>query len=345
MYRILIVVSAFITLLIGCETKPQPSESTSITAKFVERQFIKEGAIQTDITANKNVYLSESLGLWMHYLLLTNQQKKFDEQVKIIKSKFLLEHGLISWQIATNEVSQTNALIDDFRIITALYEATQLWGENHYEQLANQIGSSLVKHQLVNSYFVDFYDGATANDFITLSYIDPIALKHLLTHNQITIDQYETNIQLISKLPLQNGWFPQRYQVKTNQFEYETTVNLIDQYYIGYHIALIGGTVDNLVHFTEQQMAKEGKLVGRVDAITLEKQVNYESPAVYALAYLMMKQLDEESLAGQLLGKMHALQISDASSEFYGGYIDANTYETHFFDNVLPVLAEEGWYE
>lgn len=332
--------------IVGCEQNKSPIQPYSKTAKFIDNYLIDEqGNLQTDLTENKRLYLSESVGFWLHYLLLINDEENFNKQVQIVEEQFLLPNGLISWQIQDGTASQTNALIDDFRIMTALNKATELWNNNQYKKLASKMGDGMIRNQMQGRYFRDFFDGTVANDFITLSYLDPIALTILQKQRKISDVQFEANLQLVKEAPTQNGWFAQRYNLTNHTFEYDAVVNLIDQYYVGYHRALLGENSNQLVNFTRQQLQEKGKIFGRMNATTQQNDVDYESPSVYALAYLMMKELGEDSLAQQLLAQMHTLQVSHLESEFYGGYIDTTHRQTHFFDNVLPLLAEEGWNE
>lgn len=343
---LLLLLASCVLFIVGCEQKKSPVQSSSETATFIDDYLIDEhGNLQTDIKENKQLYLSESVGFWLHYLLIIKDQENFDQQVRIIKEKFLLSNGLISWQIKEGSVSQTNALIDDFRILTALYKATELWNNKAYNKLATKIAESIVQNQIQDDYFVDFFDGTAANNSITLSYLDPLAIATLHERGLISDAQFEINLNLVKQAPTQNSWFPQRYNLSNHTYEFEEGVNLIDQYYIGYHRALVGENSEQLVAFTRQKMTEQGKIYGRVNTRTQQNEVDYESPSVYALAILMLKELGEDSLAQQLLERMHTLQVTDLESAFYGGYIDTKQLQTHFFDNVLPLLAEEGWNE
>src|SRR5699024_11452937 len=79
---------------------------------------------------------------------------------------------------------------------------------------------------------------------------------------------------------------------------------------------------------------------GMYDRKTKEPTVDYESPAIYGFLILYALEVDEEDLAQALYERMKEFQITDKNSDYYGGYsiTDGNT---HIFDNLVPLLAEQ----
>lgn len=321
------------------ETKFQPLPSN---AQFIDTYLIEQGWIQTDLNENENVYLSESIGLWLHYLLVIDDKQRFEEQVKIVTDHFITKDALISWRYSDGQASQTNALIDDFRIMTALNNASEIWDNKKYKKLATTIGKGIVNYQLKDGTFIDFYDGASSNDSLTLSYLDPKAILFLQQEKILTSEQATINMNLLKEIPMQNGWYAQRFYPLEYRFEYDQEVNLIDQYYIAYHRTLNDMPIDELVNFTKQMLLEHSKLYGRINAESKQFTVNYESPAVYALAYMAMERAGEQNLAQQLRLNMEQLKVNQNENKYFGGYIDPSTHQTHFFDNILPLLAEVG---
>ncbi|MEK3766287.1 MULTISPECIES: glycosyl hydrolase family 8 [unclassified Solibacillus] len=341
----LIAVIIFVLLLAYCQKEKKeeiPFQPMEENAQFIDKYFIKDGWLQTDLTDQQEIYLSESIGLWMQYLLLIGDEQRFDEQVGILSEYFMTKDSLVSWRYEDGMHFGTNALIDDFRIMTGLNEAGNLWGNKKYKEMAVAIGNSIVKLQLKNGTLVDFYDGVSSNDSLTLSYLKPSALRFLQQENLLSKKQMDWNMSLLQQIPIQNGWFAKRYFPKEKRYEFDEEVNLIDQYYIAYHRTFIDAPNDELISFTKQMLSQHGKLYGRINAKTKKFTVNYESPAVYALAFMAMERAGEEELARQLFEKMLKLRVKDSVSNYKGGYIDIFTRQTHFFDNILPLLAEAG---
>ena len=73
---------------------------------------------------------------------------------------------------------------------------------------------------------------------------------------------------------------------------------------------------------------------------TKEPTVDYESPAIYGFLILYALEIEENDLAQAIYSRVKEFQIVDQDSEYYGGYsiTDGNT---HIFDNLIPLLAEQ----
>ncbi|MFJ7952116.1 lipoprotein YdaJ [Lysinibacillus sp. NPDC096418] len=333
-------------ILIGCQRDKYVLsiyQDLLPTQQFIQEHLLKNGWVQTDLTERADEYLSESIGLWMEFLVEQNDPIHFKKQVQMLEEHFLTKDRTVSWLILNDEKSTVNALIDDLRIMLALYNGAVLWEEQGYEKLADDMASALVKTNLVEGILVDYYDVATASqaDFVTISYIIPEAYDMLFEKGFITKSQYTENKNIVANAPLsKDGFFPQRYVVTTKSYQYDAEINLIDQYYIGYHRAKWGYDVQSLVTLTKEAMASEGKIYGRINPKTKAPTVEYEAAAVYALATLMMLELEENELAQQLFQQLITMRISDSKSVYYGGYIVVDGLYTHMFDNILSLLAE-----
>nr|MBO2505861.1 glycosyl hydrolase lipoprotein [Bacilli bacterium] len=324
-------------------------ETIDMKEELAAEQFIKKhlyeenGLIKTDLKGQSNVYLAETTGLWMEYLVKKDDYLEFKKQAKVLKL-FKEDSQLISWKIDRNRKAPANALIDDLRIIQALEEASDRWGIPKYRKMARQMGKDIVRYNMENDYFIDHADIKTKHkaDFITLSYLNPKAIHFFLEEELIDESQYLLNREVLVNAPVsKNGFFPITYYPSRNEYEFEREVNLINQYYIGYYRALWGGDVSSLIRFTKESLEKYGGvLYGRFSSETKEPAVEYEGASVYALAILMCLQAGEDDLARQLFYKMKELQVLDASTEYYGGYINLDSLETHTFDNLLPLIAE-----
>ncbi|WP_060207602.1 glycosyl hydrolase family 8 [Sporosarcina koreensis] len=324
----------------GAFAKSQLSAEQFILEHFMK----KDGRIQTDLLGQSDVYLSETVGLWMEYLLAKDDVKQFDQQVHVLEEHFLTKDYLVTWEVRGMASAPANASIDDLRIMNALFEAGRKWNKTAYTKLALKMGEGLGNYQINGGLMVDYidlkskYQGTT----ITLSYIIPSAFDFLKENNFIPQRIYDDTVSLLVEIPYTSlGFFPKAYDIKTKHFSYDEEVNLIDQYYIGYHRAQWGGDVMPLLDFTKEAFSKgNGKLYGRYDSKTGTPLVDYEAPAVYALAILMCLEIGEADMARALLAQMQTLQQMDETEEYYGGYIDVPTLDTHTFDNLLALLAE-----
>lgn len=313
-------------------------ESMSPTEQFVINELMQEdGLIRTDLKDQQDVFLEESVGLWMTYLLEKNDKNRFDEQVEVIKTYFL-KNDFIVWRIDGKKQASVNALIDDLRIIRALLKAGENWGDKSYIELGKVIGENIVKYGMLEDTFVDFVDihSKEKAKTIMLSYIMPSALQQMEQHKILSKVQLEKQLTILKNAPLDDaGFFPKYYDVPSESYVFDTELHMIDQLYTANHKASLG---EEMQAFTEWLLAlfeRDGKLYGRYDARTSEPTVNFESPSVYALATSYMLLLGDEEIAGRFFQLMESLKADQST-----GYVDPLTKSTHIFDNLLPLLAE-----
>ncbi|MGB3261239.1 glycosyl hydrolase family 8 [Paenisporosarcina sp.] len=326
-------------------SEPHKEQPSLPTEKFIQKYLIEEdGRIQTNITALKEEYLSESLGLWMQYLVVKDDRKQFDQQVETLGKYFLTKDYFVTWKLYGDKKAPANAFIDDLRIVESLYHAGEKWNHTPYTKMADKMSNKLVNYQTHNSLMVDFVELASKNkgSEVTLSYIIPAGFELMRQAEILPIKTYESTKKVLLDAPHSElGFYPKRYDVPKGTYTYAQEVNLIDQFYVGYHRAQWQGDVEPLVAFAKQAFAESGgKLYGRYDGRTGKPVVAYEAASVYALAILMCLEVEEKDFAKDLYAQMKTLQQSDEKSPYYGGYIDTETKETHSFDNLLALLAE-----
>ncbi|ARF13720.1 glycosyl hydrolase family 8 [Sporosarcina ureae] len=313
--------------------------------QFVMDHLMKrDGRIHTNILERKNEYLSETVGLWMEYLLVKDDSKQFKQQVRVLEKYFLTKNYLVVWELKKGKAANSNASIDDLRIMNALFEAGEKWNKPAHTALAKRMADGLRIYQLNEEYLIDYIDlkSKEQGSVITLSYIIPDAFDRLKQRGYISATVYDNTFNLLTEMPHSaKGFFPKSFDVQTKHFTYDKKVNLIDQYYIGYHRAQWNGDVTELLEFTKREMSKpHGRLYGVYDLKEGKPFADYEAPSIYALAILMCLELEEVELAKQLFTQMRTLQQNDNSKRYYGGYIDLPTLDTHTFDNLLAMIAE-----
>ncbi|WP_159435705.1 hypothetical protein [Salimicrobium salexigens] len=296
------------------------------TKRFIENNFINQkGEIKTYI--KKEEYLTESIGLYMRFLLLTDQKEAFQQQAKKVEQ--ISQGGFVQWK---SQDGHSNASVDDLRIMRSLYEGAKEW-DSEYKTIADEIKTFIKVHQIKNNLIVDFYDmkSQKASQDIRLSYIDAEALDYF--DNQIK----EVHVNLLEKVK-QDVFFPEVYEIDSGNFNRQSEVNMIDQSLIALNSNLLEIQTESFFEFVEEEMLESGIVYGRYDRDTLESTVTYESPSVYAI--LTITYIENENLhdAQMFYDRMKELQTDD------GGYKSSNS-NAHFFDNVLPAIAEEKFLE
>ncbi|AZV48940.1 lipoprotein YdaJ [Bacillus halotolerans] len=299
-----------------------------------------QGLIKTDFSDQPS-YLSESIGLWMEFLVSRQDASHFQEQYQHLRDSFLLNHQLVTWKIQNGQASGTNALIDDMRIMVSLDQAAALWGSSQYEKTARDIGTALKTYNMYNGMFTDFYDSAShaASKDVTLSYVMPDALAVLKKYGIIDEETEQRNADVLYLAPLKNGFLPKTYSAESKQYKYDSEVNIIDQLYAAWHLPEGDEKAAVIAEWVKKEFQANGKLYGRYVADTKEPAVQYESPSVYALAVLFLtKQHEDSSVIKAIYDRMNDFEILDPAKPYYGGYMSGS--DTHSFDNLLPLLAE-----
>lgn len=345
---VIVVVGIWIGTIIFTTDKKENhnAKETLLAETFLQNYLLEDGGrMHTDLLGQQNIYLSETVGLWMDYLVEKNDRIQFDQQVNALQKYFITKDFLVTWEVRGTKKAPANAFIDDLRIVNALYSAGEKWEKAAYTKLADKISKSLVKHQTRGHLMVDFVelDSKAKGSDVTVSYIIPDGFDRLKQHGHLPNETYEATKGVLIEAPYSSlGLFPKTYHVETGEFSFDREVNLIDQFYIGYHRAQWDGDVAPLVDFAKNAFASGngGILYGRYDGVTGKPAVSYEAVAVYALAILMCLEIDETDFARELYSRMKTLQQDDVNSPYYGGYIDIASKDTHTFDNLLALIAE-----
>lgn len=301
----IMLLSLFLLLLGGC------SEMESVQVMVAESYMDDESLIHAYPSNRNSEYLSESIGLYMEYLLIVEDEKTFAEQVLLLKEHFLVqdeEFYFLRWRL--NENATVNALIDDIRIISALQQAAETFGDSEYEKMASQLSLAISSLQKQDDAIVDFYDWSMdipANR-LTLSY---------LVDSEIIA---ETSAVLLEQLDASQVFFPEYYDVTSGQYIQGDEVHMIDQLLIALNREIRGFHSEVLLKWLKEQWDSEQKLYGRYDRESFKPNVEYESLAVYSYLHAYFIQVGEQRLAAEVLE--HTQQLAN------NGILD----NAHFFD-------------
>ncbi len=314
------------------------------TEQFIVHHLLHEdGTIRTNVDKHEgdDLALSESLGLWMEYLVMKKDSERFQEAYETLLDMFLLKEALVAWQVEDGVVADTNALIDDIRIIKALGQEGERTGSENYIETATKMTKSILKYNRQGDQFVDFYDVVHryANEELTLSYIDIEAFDYLYKLDLLSQKLWENIHVFLGNIPLKNGFLPKSYHTVNSTFQYEQTVNLIDQVYTAIHVERSGAQTDDFYQWLKDEFYKNHFLYGRYDLDTKKRAVDYESASVYALTIIYSLERNDETFAKDVYTQMKTMQVQDDESLFYGGYVTSSN-STHSFDNLFPLLAE-----
>lgn len=298
------------------------------TSKGLIKNYAKESDVQ---------YLSESVGQYLYYLLLVEDEKEFKQQVKGLRKNFLVEKSdgtFIKW--LANSETTTNASVDDFRVIEVLREASIQFLEPTYLKLANELEETLNSTQLTNGIVVDFYDWELQKKTNTfhLSYTNYQAIKE-----NSKVDQAAYQKIFLESIELDTPFFREIYDVDKQVYlsAAEKSVNMIDQLMIAIQYLNFTKQVPKVFdQWLKEEWDKTGKIYGRYLKEDFTQAVPYESSAVYALATLYFKLSHEVTYSDQ----MYTMLLNQPTFE---SNPDHSTI--HFFDymwsKTIEVLHEK----
>lgn len=331
----------------GCHLKPEVSPTEQFIVQHMTNPngtlatFLQDGVSEVPEIPAGRESLSESLGLWMQYASLKGDKALFDQSYEVLEQWFVMPEGYIAWKLSADGQStvNTNALVDDFRIIEALLQAADRWDEETYRTAAIRLSDKVTSFLLKEGTFVDYFDFSRGEspDTISLSYLNMSAMSTMLRDNLLKTSIYDRHKQLLLNMPDDGRFYPKSYDLAQDAYIYDSTVNLIDQLLVALNCSDIGRASDPLLTFIQTEFAQRHQILGRYDRATGQPAESYESPAVYGLSILLALKMGDAEFASQLHNRM--LQFRGQDPAYPGGYVfDKNT---HLFDNLFPLIAEE----
>lgn len=269
-----------------------------------------EGVIHAYPDNRDSEYLSESLGLYLEYLLQVEDEENFAEQAAILKDRFLIEAGnqvFIPWRLY--EEANVNALIDDVRIAAALEGAAEQFAEPAYLKLSQQIVSAIEDRQHQQGTAVDYYDWSyqLAGNRLTLSYL--IEEMTVLPESFTMLDTGESEV-----------FFPEFYDFDEEKYVKSGEVHMIDQLLIAVNRFDQDIESPEFESWLTEEWVNQGQLAGRYDRETGKPTVDYESLAVYYYLWQYFERIEQAEFAKQVVQRAESL----AGEELPG--------DLHFFD-------------
>ncbi len=351
---VIVILIVGLGVIIGVLNREDPQEQMESTEAFIHRwlkndngtiaTYIQDsGEIDEDLVQGRES-LAETVGLWMFYALGEEDQALFNEAYDQLEEYYLEQDGFVNWKLneeGESEVS-TNALIDDIRIVEALVNAYDQWDENQYLETATLISDYVTAHNVYDGIYTNFYERAEAYESpdITLSYIDAQALETIVDHGLLDPEIVAATTQVLTEAPLDNGFYPMSYNVEDNAYIFDQPINIVDQAFLAYHQARIGHDSEAFLAFIREEMENRGLVHGLYDRETKEPTVDYESPAIYGYLILYTLEVGEDELAQELYQRVKTFRVTSKNNEYYGGYSISDD-NTHIFDNLVPLLAEQ----
>ena len=280
-----------------------------------EKYMNEDGQIHAYPYQRNSQYLSESLGLYMNYLCLVRDQQGFEEQYMSLVNHFIVqkdEEYYINWVL--QEGTTVNALIDDIRIIDSLNQAGEIFHEEKYRILAEQLLNTIRTRQIFAGLYTDFYDWSLdlPASRITLSYMTSEFFQYL--------PNAERNKQLFKQIKRTSIFFPEYFDLQKNQWVSAEEAHMVDQLLIALNMER-SGIEPYFKNWVIAEWKAEKMIYGRYDKQLLQPTVSHESLAVYYYLYNYFLEIKERKLAREVFERAEQLASLAAQKD-----------ERHFFD-------------
>lgn len=263
--------------------------------RTVSERYTTNDVIYSYPNDSESQVLSESLGLYLEFLVDENDSVNFQKNFEQLRDKFIIEkEGLLYIQWVINEGTVVNALIDDVRIISALQKASKVFDKRKYGTLADDLVKSIGEVQQQNGIIVDFYDWEheQAANRITLSYLTPDFFD--------LITPIAENKKLLLEATGVSVFFPEYYDTNQGEYVESEEVHLVDQLLIALNRTELGQTSPTFEKWVKAEWESTGKLRGRYYRTTKKSSVSYESAAVYYYLYEYFSAIEAYELAKEV---------------------------------------------
>lgn len=323
---------------------PQQSLADFIAKRLTGPYGVYTNLLDTDQSqeaATGHEVLSESASLMLRYRALAGQPEAFKADWAVARRTFDL-NSVFSYRFSPkrDKTYPLNAAVDDLRLIRALYEAGEAFGDAGYTAQADEYGRRFYHSNVKHGNLYDFYDESykQTNRFITLCYIDLPTLERLAIPSGERQDlvRHMRNIAENGYLFDMFPFYETRYNYTTNAYESDN-IHTVESLLTILSLAEVHREKEASLRYIKEHV-RAGTLYGEY---TREgTPVNdIQSTAIYAITAMIGSVTGDAALYRDSMERMNAFQIKSGDSPLYGGFGDAGTGNAYSFDNLMALLA------
>lgn len=327
--KIIVMFTFFTADIPKAEVTVIPSSNESRQTKmFIDQKLSKNGGVYTNYNNYKSIgnitkghdVLSESQGLYMLYSVYTNDKESFDKSFNFLAKKMMLKNGLVSWRTVNNKKDKASSLIDDLRIVEALYYAYSLWGDDNYKYYLIKISAGIVNQYPVLRNF-------QKSSEINLSYLNIKAIKIVA----MIFPKWSKNIKTAENI-LNNGYISDTYPLYYEKYNFKSQKyeNLDILQSIIAHLNSEDKTrKKKFINWLEENLSKGNSDVLRINGV--------ESTAVYSLTGELALEVGNTKVADIMKEKIDQFKINN-NKDFSGSFGFLETKEFFSFDNLTAMM-------
>ncbi len=328
--------------------------SKMITSEGAVYSTFRQGYKESMIYGVNHEVTAESIGLLMLYAIKEENKTLFDREVIFLKEKLLSPLGICYWKLREDLSPFTyngyfsSASVDDLRIIDALIEGYNLWGENQYLSLAQLMMNGVFNYEVdeTKNILVDYYvwkngKGERAKS-LTLAYARLPTLLKMAKLEERWMKIFNETLKVVSNGLTLQQLFYHEYDVKNGKYE-GSYFNSIEELMIALSLVEIGeeSKAFLIYNFLKKDYLKRGFIS---DVYSLNGKGNPSDAGIgsYALLVKLSLKLKDYDFALKIVfDEILISQEKNLESEYYGAFMnvwpdgrDANAY-----DNFQTLLA------
>ncbi|TCO69368.1 glycosyl hydrolase family 8 [Marinisporobacter balticus] len=318
------------------------TQRISGTELSVYTNYINRKSNEEVVATGKDI-LSESQGLLLLYLLNRDKKEYFDVCLDWTVNNLYLDNGIFAWmKTKSSQIKNTNALIDDLRIVRALILANKKWENKKYLKYIQKSSKALLTYNVKDNMHLDFYDNGfkSKSNIITISYLDLYTMKELTNVDFKWNKVYENSYELVKNSKIKGtGLYKFQYNLDQHIYTTSNEISLIQSIYTMVHLAEIGEYDIEGINWIWDEYEKYGKIFATYSYETYEPMSDIESTALYALIARLFYLKGEYHKAERILNECEKFQVMNSNSEIYGGFGNEYNKEIYSFDNLQYILS------
>lgn len=297
------------------------------TEEFVKENLMSpQGGIYTNYMDRQGAVpsghdiLSESQGLIMEYAADTGNETLFQTAFFYVKD-YLYRNNLALWVYTDGESGNSNALLDDLRILKALSVSNEKNG--NYETEIKKLAEAIAFYNVDGQKLVDFYDfssEAKASRF-TLCYGDLVALQKVAE-----VVPHMDKLTDIALVLIQDGYISDQFPFYYNYYDFleksynKSSLNMAEAMYTLYHLSEVGLIRQESIDWLKKQMNKNGIWARYNVNGEVVSGYEYESSAIYALVGLIAINIDDDDLLTKAVSRMEDSRCFQEGDQLNGAF-------------------------